>query len=201
MIFRLFYLTASLILVLDIVTKQIVYRSMTLGQSIPVLGDFLKWTYIHNDGAAFGLFQGNRWFFVGVSVLSILVLVTLAHSARYRRPFLLFSLGLILGGAVAHTLGRGFIPIRKKGKLPHRVIGQEYQLEYGVDTIEIHADAIQKGDRILLSSPHDGVFRTEVSEIRVDDQAVETVGKGEVFTLRLEEKVRPTTKLYKIVDA
>lgn len=91
MIFRLFYLTASLILVLDIVTKQIVYRSMTLGQSIPVLGDFLKWTYIHNDGAAFGLFQGNRWFFVGVSVLSILVLVTLAHSARYRRPFLLFS--------------------------------------------------------------------------------------------------------------
>ena len=58
--------------------------------------------------------------------------------------------GFILGGAVAHTLGRGFIPIRKKGKLPARVIGQEYQLEYGVDTIEIHADAIQKGDRVLL---------------------------------------------------
>jgi len=58
--------------------------------------------------------------------------------------------GFILGGAVAHTLGRGFIPIRKKGKLPSRVIGQEYALEYGVDTIEIHADAIQKGDRILL---------------------------------------------------
>ncbi len=58
--------------------------------------------------------------------------------------------GFILGGAVAHTLGRGFIPIRKKGKLPSRVIGQEYALEYGVDTIEIHADAIAKGDRILL---------------------------------------------------
>ncbi len=58
--------------------------------------------------------------------------------------------GFILGGAVAHTLGRGFIPIRKKGKLPHRVIGQEYALEYGVDTIEIHADAIKQGDRILL---------------------------------------------------
>jgi len=58
--------------------------------------------------------------------------------------------GFILGGAVAHELGRGFIPIRKKGKLPHRVIGQEYALEYGVDTIEIHADAIQKGDRVLL---------------------------------------------------
>ena len=58
--------------------------------------------------------------------------------------------GFILGGAVAHVLGRGFVPIRKKGKLPHRVIGQDYALEYGVDTIEIHADAISKGDRILL---------------------------------------------------
>jgi adenine phosphoribosyltransferase len=58
--------------------------------------------------------------------------------------------GFILGGAVAHELGRGFIPIRKKGKLPWKVIGQEYSLEYGVDTIEIHADAIGKGDRILL---------------------------------------------------
>ncbi len=58
--------------------------------------------------------------------------------------------GFILGGAVAHALGRGFVPIRKKGKLPARVIGQEYSLEYGVDTIEIHADAIGSGDRVLL---------------------------------------------------
>src|SRR6476646_9165545 len=58
--------------------------------------------------------------------------------------------GFILGGAVAHTLGRGFIPIRKKDKLPSRVIGQEYALEYGFDTIAIHADAIREGDPILL---------------------------------------------------
>ena len=58
--------------------------------------------------------------------------------------------GFILGGAVAHKLGRGFVPIRKKGKLPARTIGQDYSLEYGVDTIEIHADAIHKGDRVLL---------------------------------------------------
>jgi adenine phosphoribosyltransferase len=58
--------------------------------------------------------------------------------------------GFILGGAVAHELGRGFVPIRKKGKLPSKTIGQEYSLEYGVDTIEIHADAIRKGERILL---------------------------------------------------
>lgn len=58
--------------------------------------------------------------------------------------------GFILGGAVAHELGRGFVPIRKKGKLPGKVIGQDYSLEYGIDTIEIHADAIRPGDRILL---------------------------------------------------
>ena len=58
--------------------------------------------------------------------------------------------GFILGGAVAYALGRGFIPIRKKGKLPSRTIGQEYSLEYGVDTIEIHADAIPQGARVLL---------------------------------------------------
>lgn len=58
--------------------------------------------------------------------------------------------GFILGGAVAHTLGRGFVPIRKKGKLPGKVIGQDYQLEYGVDRVEVHADAIGQGDRILL---------------------------------------------------
>ena len=58
--------------------------------------------------------------------------------------------GFILGGAVAHELGRGFIPIRKKGKLPWKTIGQDYSLEYGVDTIEIHADAIQAGARVLL---------------------------------------------------
>jgi adenine phosphoribosyltransferase len=58
--------------------------------------------------------------------------------------------GFILGGAVAHELGRGFVPIRKKGKLPAKTIGQDYQLEYGIDTIEIHADAIQPGDRVLV---------------------------------------------------
>ena len=58
--------------------------------------------------------------------------------------------GFILGGAVAHELGRGFIPIRKKGKLPFKTIGKDYSLEYGVDRVEIHSDAIKKGDRILL---------------------------------------------------
>jgi len=58
--------------------------------------------------------------------------------------------GFILGGAVADRLGCGFIPIRKKGKLPWKTIGQEYTLEYGVDVIEIHEDAITPGSRILI---------------------------------------------------
>jgi adenine phosphoribosyltransferase len=58
--------------------------------------------------------------------------------------------GFILGGAIADRLGCGFVPLRKKGKLPWKTIGQEYTLEYGVDIIEMHEDAIRKGERILI---------------------------------------------------
>jgi len=58
--------------------------------------------------------------------------------------------GFIIGGAVADRLGTGFIPIRKKGKLPWRAIGQDYQLEYGTDIIEMHEDAIRQGERVLI---------------------------------------------------
>ena len=58
--------------------------------------------------------------------------------------------GFIMGGALSYTLGRGFVPIRKIGKLPGEVERHEYELEYGTDTVEIHKDAINKGDRVLL---------------------------------------------------
>jgi adenine phosphoribosyltransferase len=58
--------------------------------------------------------------------------------------------GFILGGAIAHQLSIGFIPIRKKGKLPWQTLGQDYALEYGSDCVEIHTDSIEKGERILL---------------------------------------------------
>lgn len=58
--------------------------------------------------------------------------------------------GFILGGAIADRLECGFIPIRKKGKLPWKTIGQEYTLEYGVDVIEIHEDAIAKNANVLI---------------------------------------------------
>ncbi|SEP73129.1 adenine phosphoribosyltransferase [Thalassovita taeanensis] len=58
--------------------------------------------------------------------------------------------GFILGGAVAHQLGTGFVPIRKKGKLPGATISQAYTLEYGEAIVELHDDAIQPGETILL---------------------------------------------------
>ena len=58
--------------------------------------------------------------------------------------------GFILGGAIAHQLGCGFVPIRKKGKLPGTTISQDYKLEYGEAIVEIHDDAIQAGETILL---------------------------------------------------
>jgi adenine phosphoribosyltransferase len=58
--------------------------------------------------------------------------------------------GFILGGAVAHQLSAGFVPIRKKGKLPAKIVSMDYSLEYGTDTIEMHADAIQPGQKTIL---------------------------------------------------
>jgi len=58
--------------------------------------------------------------------------------------------GFILGGAAAHQLSAGFVPIRKKGKLPHATVSIAYSLEYGVDEMEMHEDAVQKGERVIL---------------------------------------------------
>ena len=58
--------------------------------------------------------------------------------------------GFILGGAVAHQLSAGFIPIRKKGKLPHAKVSIAYSLEYGIDEMEMHEDAVTKGERVIL---------------------------------------------------
>lgn len=60
------------------------------------------------------------------------------------------SRGFIVGAPLAHMLGVGFVPVRKKGKLPAETIGHDYDLEYGTDRIEIHTDAIAPGERVLL---------------------------------------------------
>ena len=58
--------------------------------------------------------------------------------------------GFILGGAVAHQLSTGFVPVRKKGKLPFTVLGEDYDLEYGKDRVEIHTDAVKKGENVIV---------------------------------------------------
>ena len=58
--------------------------------------------------------------------------------------------GFILGGAVAHQLSAGFVPIRKKGKLPYDTVRIAYSLEYGIDEMEMHRDAVKPGERVVL---------------------------------------------------
>jgi len=58
--------------------------------------------------------------------------------------------GFIIGGAVAHQLSAGFVPVRKKGKLPHETVRIAYSLEYGIDEMEVHKDAVRQGERIIL---------------------------------------------------
>lgn len=78
---------------------------------------------------------------------------TLADRYRDKRIDLVVgpeARGFIVGSALAYELGVGFVPVRKKGKLPSQTISSSYQLEYGHDTVEIHADAVQRGQRVLV---------------------------------------------------
>jgi len=72
------------------------------------------------------------------------------HETKIDKVAGIESRGFIIGAPVAYQLGVGFVPIRKQNKLPAETIGRDYQLEYGKDRIEIHVDAIQPGDRVLL---------------------------------------------------
>lgn len=80
--------------------------------------------------------------------------------------------GFILGAALAYKMKKGFIPIRKKGKLPGEVISEEYELEYGTDTIEVHLDAIDRGGKVLLVDDLLATGGTAMGAIRL----IETIG-------------------------
>ncbi len=67
------------------------------------------------------------------------------------------SRGFIVGGAVAYQLGAGFVPVRKSGKLPYKVVSETYELEYGTDCVEMHIDAIESNDVVLI---HDDLLAT-----------------------------------------
>ncbi len=111
--------------------------------------------------------------------------------------------GFILGGAVAHQLSVGFVPIRKKGKLPWQTIGVEYELEYGTDEVEIHIDSLDKGDRILIVDDLIATGGTAVASIElIREGGGEVVGCSFVIDLpdiggraRLEEMKVPVRTL------
>jgi adenine phosphoribosyltransferase len=112
----------------------------------------------------------------------------LAEFAEPRKPDLVLGAearGFILGAALAYRLGCGFVPARKPGKLPWRTISAKYALEYGFDALELHADAIAQGSRVLV---HDDLLATGgTARAKVD--LVEQLG-GEVvglaFVIELE---------------
>jgi adenine phosphoribosyltransferase len=79
------------------------------------------------------------------------------RNARIDKVVCVESRGYILGAVLAYRIKAGFVPVRKPGKLPAASIREEYQLEYGIDALEMHADAIQKGERVLV---HDDLLAT-----------------------------------------
>ena len=78
--------------------------------------------------------------------------------------------GFILGGALAHGLGAGFVPIRKRGKLPWKTVGRDYELEYGTDRVEMHLDAIAPGEPVLLVDDLIATGGTATASIRLIEQ-------------------------------
>ena len=94
--------------------------------------------------------------------------------------------GFIMGGAVAHQLSTGFVPIRKKGKLPHTVHSEEYALEYGTDTVEIHIDAVKHGDHVVVVDDLIATGGTAFAAIRLLERAGAKV-VGCAFVIDLPE--------------
>ena len=106
--------------------------------------------------------------------------------------------GFIFGAMLAEKLNAGFVPLRKPGKLPAEVFKQTYELEYGTDTIEIHKDAISKGDRVLL---HDDLLATG-GTAKAACELIEKIGGNVVETLFIMELAflngRKKLKNYKV---
>lgn len=106
--------------------------------------------------------------------------------------------GFILGGAVAHRLGAGFVPVRKRGKLPAKTNSVTYNLEYGTDTLEMHHDAIKPGDKVLIV---DDLLATGGTVKAVTDLVKQLRGKivGIAFLIELTDlKGRDKLKDYPV---
>jgi adenine phosphoribosyltransferase len=106
------------------------------------------------------------------------------HDRRLESVAGIEARGFILGGAAADRLRCGFVPIRKKGKLPAKAIGQDYELEYGVDVIEVHEDALSPNEPVLLVDDLIATGGTAVAAVKLLRQLnAEVVGAAFVIDL------------------
>lgn len=96
------------------------------------------------------------------------------------------SRGFLIGSALAYKMNVGFIPVRKKGKLPYKTISEEYDLEYGTDTLFMHEDAIKKGDRVLIVDDLIATGGTALAMIKMVEKLGGIVA-GSSFLIELED--------------
>lgn len=116
--------------------------------------------------------------------LSVDGLVDPFHGKRIDKVAGIEARGFILGGAVAKDLRAGFVPVRKPGKLPHEKIGHDYDLEYGQDRVEVHVDAVQSGESVLLIDDLIATGGTAEAAIRLLERlGAEIVGLAVVIDL------------------
>ncbi|MBR5303763.1 MAG: adenine phosphoribosyltransferase [Candidatus Gastranaerophilales bacterium] len=112
------------------------------------------------------------------------------------------SRGFIYGMPLAYKLGCGFIPVRKPNKLPAETISQEYELEYGTDKIEIHKDALKKGDRVLIVDDLLATGGTAAAAVSLVSQVADVVGMAfviELVDLNGKEKLPKDIKVVSLV--
>ena len=106
MTFVLAIITAAIFLAADQITKLIVMKNMTLGQSIDFINGFLDFTYIHNDGGAWGLFGGGRWFLIGLTATIMVALVILLIRDKGKSKLFFWAGCLIISGGIGNMIDR-----------------------------------------------------------------------------------------------
>lgn len=115
---------------------------------------------------------------------SVLRLAGLLRGMQVEKVAGVEARGFILGGAVAAELGLGFVPVRKKGKLPFETVGLDYELEYGTDRVEIHVDAFRPGERVMLIDDLIATGGTALAAVNLfRTVGVEVAGAGFVIDL------------------
>src|SRR3954454_9625631 len=101
-----YYLIAAIIILLDQFTKWLIVKYMNIGDSIPVIDDFLYITSHRNRGAAWGILQGQMWLFYAITVVVIIGIIYYMQKAAKGKPMLGISLALMLGGAIGNFIDR-----------------------------------------------------------------------------------------------